>query len=76
MQEIDWDPETRDAVLQLYFISFACKESGKIQLITLNMETKLMQCDLIEQIRFLAINHAEYRNQLIMAGFLYVICQL
>jgi hypothetical protein len=37
-------------LLQLCFISFACKESGKIQLLTLNMETKLMECYLIEQI--------------------------
>jgi hypothetical protein len=40
------------------------------------METKLMECDLIEQIRFLAINHADYRNQLILTDFWYVICQL
>jgi hypothetical protein len=32
-----------------------------------------MECDLIEQIRFLAINHAEYRNQLILTGFWYVL---
>jgi hypothetical protein len=39
------------------------------QLLTLNMEINLMECYLIEQIRFLTINHAKHRNHLILLGF-------
>jgi hypothetical protein len=35
-----------------------------------------MECDLIQKIRFLTINHAKYINQLILADFWYVICWL